>query len=90
VIDDTNPYVMKVPLDRVRQDALYGVQLARQAWRARDPEGAAKELGRIIEPGHEHELVRLPAPAKPDKPVRRKAKKKPVHNKTRRRTPLCA
>ena len=42
-----NLYLTAVPLDRVKQDALYGVRLARLAWRTRDPEGAAKELGHV-------------------------------------------
>jgi hypothetical protein len=55
-----NPYLI-MPLDRVRSDALYGVSAARTAWRARDPE-AAEEMGKIILPGHEHELIRCPQP----------------------------
>jgi hypothetical protein len=77
-----NPY-LRMPLERVRADAIYGVQLARLAWRARDPEGAARVLGQIIEPGHEHEFNRRPqsVPADTAKPVRRKARKKPTRAK---------
>ncbi|RPJ20744.1 MAG: hypothetical protein EHM35_19100 [Planctomycetaceae bacterium] len=80
-----NPYMTAVPLDRVRSDALYGVRLARLAWRARDPEGAAKELGRIIEPGHEHELTRHPqrTQAPTGKRARRKVGKKTPRTKRR-------
>jgi hypothetical protein len=42
-----------MPIDQVRSDALARVRSAREAWRTRDPEGAAEELGRIIEPGRE-------------------------------------
>ena len=59
-MDDStsNPYLNPVMrFDRLRSDALAGVHLAREAWRARDPEGAAKELGRVIQPGHECELA---------------------------------
>lgn len=59
---DHNNVYLQVPLPRVRVDALYGVRAAREAWRARDPEGAAKILGRIIEPGQEHELMRCNRP----------------------------
>jgi hypothetical protein len=77
-----NPYMI-MPLDRVRSDALYGVRLARLAWRARDPEGSGKELGRIIEPGHEHEFNRRPqsVPVDTAKPPRRRARKKPTRAK---------
>jgi hypothetical protein len=79
--DEANIY-LRMPADRVRSDALYGVSLAAAAWRTRDPEGAAKVLGRIIEPGHEHELVRLPpTPPTTAKPIRRKARKKPTRAK---------
>jgi len=44
-----NPY-LRMPLDRVRADALYGVTLAREAWRILDPDGANLALGRIVEP----------------------------------------
>ncbi len=44
-----NPY-LNMPLDRVRLDAKTGVTLARLAWRERDPEGAAREMGRVVEP----------------------------------------
>jgi len=46
-----NPYLdSRMPLSRVKTDALVGVRLAREAWRARDPKGAANELGHVIEP----------------------------------------
>lgn len=37
-------------MPRVREDAGHGVSLARIAWRKRDPSGAAKVLGHVIEP----------------------------------------
>jgi hypothetical protein len=58
VAADSNLY-LKMPLDRVRADALHGVRAAREAWRVLDPEGAARVLGRIVEPGHERERVEL-------------------------------
>jgi hypothetical protein len=45
-----NPY-LAMPLARVRLDAINGVRLAVEAWRSRDPQGAGKELGHVIEPG---------------------------------------
>ena len=51
-----NPYLV-MPIDQVRSDARNGVRLAREAWRVRDSESAAQELGRIIEPGCEREQV---------------------------------
>ncbi len=48
-------FYLAMPLDRVRQGALHGVRLARTAWRQRDAEGAAKEVERIVEPGHQQE-----------------------------------
>jgi len=51
-----NPY-MVMSIDRVRSDGLHGVSLAIEAWRTRDPAGAARELGPVIEPGHEKEQV---------------------------------
>ncbi len=44
-----NPYLI-APLQDVRRDALHGVALAKAAWRQRDPDGAAMELGRVVEP----------------------------------------
>jgi len=45
-----NPYLdSRMPLSRVRLDALQGVKLAREAWRTRDSDGAARELGRVVE-----------------------------------------
>jgi hypothetical protein len=52
IVDEqqTNTYLNPtMPLDRVRTDALHGVRLAREAWRIRDPDGAARELGWIVE-----------------------------------------
>ena len=49
-----NPYLI-MPLPQVKADAGAGVALARVAWRSRDPQGAALDLGRVIEPGHERE-----------------------------------
>jgi len=50
-VSTQNPYLNPgMPLSRVRLDALHGVKLAREAWRVRDPEGVARELGRIVEP----------------------------------------
>jgi hypothetical protein len=43
-----NPYLTML-LHRVRTDALHVVRLAREARRIRDPDGAARELGRIVE-----------------------------------------
>ncbi len=53
---DNNVY-LRMPLDRVRSDALTGVRLAREAWRELDPKGAAV-LGPTLEPGHEAEFRR--------------------------------
>jgi hypothetical protein len=50
-----NPYLTMFDLDRVRQDPRYGVTLARIAFRARDPESADKEMGKVIQPGREQE-----------------------------------
>ena len=44
---------LKIPIERVKTDAIHGVSLARLAWRQRDPDGAALVLGYIIEPGTE-------------------------------------
>jgi len=51
---NVNPY-MVMPIDRVRSDATAGVRLAVEAWRARDPDGATRELHPVVEPGHEQE-----------------------------------
>jgi hypothetical protein len=48
-VTEANPY-LRMPIDQVRSDARAGVRLAREGWRIRDSEGAAKELGRIVEP----------------------------------------
>jgi hypothetical protein len=45
----SNPYLI-MPMVQVRADALNGVSLARAALRERDPEGTARELGRIVKP----------------------------------------
>ncbi len=50
--DATQNIYLKVPLDRIKSDALHGVRLARIAWRILDPDGANLALGRIIEPVH--------------------------------------
>jgi hypothetical protein len=48
---DASPNVyLRMPLDRVKSDALYGVRQAREAWRILDPDGANLALGRIVEP----------------------------------------
>jgi hypothetical protein len=49
---DDNVY-LRMPLDRVKQDALAGVSLARQMWRARDPDAAGRMLGFVIEPNQQ-------------------------------------
>jgi hypothetical protein len=49
-----NPYLV-MPLDQVKADARNGVRLAVEAWRQRDPDGAARELHPIVEPGQERE-----------------------------------
>ena len=53
----TNPY-LHVPMDRLRRDAVNGVRLAIAAWRVRDPDGAAKVLGRVVEPQKQSGNVR--------------------------------
>ena len=53
---DNNVY-LKMPIERVRQDAKQGVSLARQAWRIRQPVEAAKALGHIIEPEEAKEII---------------------------------
>ena len=45
---NTNVY-MEMPLNRVRQDALAGASLARQAWRQREPEAATRALGYVVD-----------------------------------------
>lgn len=45
-----NPYD-RMPLDRVRADALTGVRLAREAYRERDPVRADLDLGAVVLPG---------------------------------------
>jgi len=56
---DANPY-MRVPLDRVRTDALNGVRLARIAWRQREPQAAAVAMGRIVEPSKSESVEECP------------------------------
>jgi hypothetical protein len=51
--DQSNNLHVRIPLAHVRADALYGVRAAREAWRVRDPEGAANQLERNVEPGQE-------------------------------------
>lgn len=47
-----NPYD-RMPLDRVRADALTGVRLAREAYRERDPVHADLDLGPVVLPGEQ-------------------------------------
>ena len=47
-----NVYLI-MPLSRVIEDARAGVSAARVAWRIRDKDGAARELGHVIEPGEQ-------------------------------------
>ena len=47
-----NPY-KRMPLDRLRQDALHGVSAARQAYRERDPVHADLDLGPVVLPGEQ-------------------------------------
>ncbi|MDX9880235.1 MAG: hypothetical protein RBS72_21990 [Sedimentisphaerales bacterium] len=51
----TENIYMKVPLDRLRADALTGVQLAREAYRQRDPVHADIDLGPTIDPAEQQE-----------------------------------
>ena len=51
-MDDNNPY-LRVPLDRVRSDALTGVKLAREAYRERDPVHADLDLGSVVLPSEQ-------------------------------------
>ena len=54
-----NPYLGPgMPLDQLKSDARAGVGLARAAWRIRDPEAAARELGAILLPGQEAQARR--------------------------------
>ena len=46
---------MRMPIDRVIQDAKNGVLAAKDAWYKRDREGASKALGHIKYPGEEKE-----------------------------------
>lgn len=43
----------KVPLDRLRQDALHGVSAARQAYRQRDPVHADLLFGPVVSPAEQ-------------------------------------
>lgn len=52
-----NPY-QRLPLDRVRADALHGVSAAREAYRRRDPVGADFDLGPVIDPAEQAEYRR--------------------------------
>ena len=47
-----NPY-MRMPLDRLRQDALHGVSAARQAYRERDPVHADLLFGPVVSPAEQ-------------------------------------
>jgi len=51
----TENIYMKVPLDRLRADALTGVRLAREAYRQRDPVHADIDLGPTISPAEQAE-----------------------------------
>ncbi len=59
---------LRMPLDRVRSDALAGVRLAREAWLELDSKSAAV-LGPTLEPGHEAEFRRR-SPGTTGKPTR--------------------
>ena len=50
---NTENIYMKVPLDRVRSDALTGVKLAREAYRERDPVHADLDLGPVVSPAEQ-------------------------------------
>jgi len=52
-----NPYE-RMPLSRVRSDALHGVAAARSAYRERDPVGADFDLGPVISPEEQAEYRR--------------------------------
>ena len=45
----------KMPLARVRSDALHGVAAARQAYRQRDPVHADLDLGPVVSPAEQAE-----------------------------------
>ncbi len=47
-----NPYD-RMPLDRVRSDAMHGVAAAREAYRQRDPVHADFDLGPVIDPAEQ-------------------------------------
>jgi len=40
---------LKMPLSRVIEDARAGVSAARTAWRRRDPDGAGRVLGYVVD-----------------------------------------
>ncbi len=44
---------LRVPLDRLRQDALHGVSAAREAYRQRDPVHADIDLGPVVDPAEQ-------------------------------------
>lgn len=46
---------LRMPLDRVRADALTGVRLAREAYRERDPVRADIDLGPVVLPSEQAE-----------------------------------
>ncbi len=46
---------LRVPLDRLRQDALHGVSAAREAYRQRDPVGADLLWGPVVSPAEQAE-----------------------------------
>jgi len=43
----------RMPLDRLRADALHGVSAAREAYRRRDPVHADLDLGPVVLPGEQ-------------------------------------
>jgi len=49
---------LRMPLARVRSDALHGVAAAREAFRLRDPVGADFALGPTVSPAEQQEYRR--------------------------------
>lgn len=45
----------RMPLDRVRSDAMHGMSAAREAYRQRDPVRADIDLGPVIDPAEQAE-----------------------------------
>jgi len=52
-----NPY-LRMPLARVRQDALHGVAAAREAYRERDALHADLDLGPVVSPAEQAQYMR--------------------------------